>query len=61
MTETIAAYRRACRSYTAGVRDALGVTPLGIRRLPEIAKTRPELYMFYIGLLAMMSVTAVLI
>ena len=48
-------------SYRAGVRAALGNIPLSFRRLPQVMAGRPELYMFYLGLMTMMAITAGLV
>lgn len=47
--------------YDFGIRAALGNDPFRWSRVPSILATRPELYMFYLGLLAAMALTTVLL
>jgi hypothetical protein len=47
--------------YAFGIRAALGKDPFRWTKVPGILATRPELYMFYLGLMAAMILSVVLI
>ena len=47
--------------YAFGIEAALGTDPFRWANVPNILATRPELYMFYLGLMAAMILSAVLI
>jgi len=47
--------------YVFGVREALGKDPFRWANVPNILANRPELYMFYLGLMAAMIVSTILI
>lgn len=47
--------------YAFGIEAALGKDPFRWANVPSILATRPELYMFYLGLMAAMVLSAVLI
>jgi hypothetical protein len=47
--------------YAFGIRAALGTDPFRWANVPKILATRPELYMFYLGLMAAMILSSVLI
>lgn len=46
--------------YAFGVSEAFGKNPFQWANVPNILATRPELYMFYVGLMAAMILSAVL-
>jgi len=50
-----------CDDYAFGIREAFGKDPFRWANVPNILTTRPELYMFYLGLKAAMILSAVLI
>ena len=47
--------------YTFGIRAALGKDPFRWATVPGVLATRPELYMFYLGLMAAMILSIVVI
>jgi len=49
------------KDYAFGIRAALGADPFRWTNVPEIVASRPELYVFYLGLMTVMCLSAVLI